>query len=120
MTELQQKIEKYLKLRKWEKNEPVDLSKSIMIEGAELLELFQWKSPKRTAILKDKELLKNLEGELADILIYCFGMAISLNLDIEEVLDKKLAHLDKKYPPELLKKGQSEYLKRKQEYRRKR
>lgn len=119
MNSIQKKIEDYLKIRKWDRNEPVDISKSIILEGAELLELFQWKNPKRNQILKDAELLKNLKGELADVLIYSVGMAVSLNLDIEEIIDKKIIQLDKKYPPELLKKGHSEYLKRKQQYRRK-
>lgn len=118
MQEVQGRIKKYLKERGWHTNEPVDLAKSLVIESAELLELFQWHNPKRKSILKDKKALKNIEGELADLFIYCFGMVVSLDLDAERIILNKLAAVEKKYPPKEVKKGRATYLKIKSAYRR--
>lgn len=119
MLDIQDKIKEYLKARKWDKNEPADLSKSIVIESAELLELFQWSNTKRKDVLKDDMLLAKLKGEVADICIYAIGMAISLGLDIEKVISEKLIAVEKKYPVNKIKKGQEEYLRIKHEHRRK-
>ena len=44
MDDISKEIEEYLVERGWDTLDPADLAKSIMIEGAELLELFQWKN----------------------------------------------------------------------------
>jgi NTP pyrophosphatase (non-canonical NTP hydrolase) len=119
MKNTQKKVEKYLKARKWDKNEPIDISKSIIIEGAELMELFQWNNPKRKQVLANHELVSKIKGELADVLIYALGMAITLDLDADKLIEEKLKHVEKKYPVYEIKKGRSQYLKIKQDYRRK-
>ncbi len=113
-------IKKYLKARNWHTNEPVDVAKSIVIEAAELLELFQWNNKKRVQVIKDKKFMEDLRGELADIFIYAFGMAITLDLDPEEVVAEKLKHVEEKYPAAKIKADRKNYLKIKQEYRRNR
>ena len=114
---IQSSVETYLKKRGWHTNEPADLAKSIMIEGAELLELFQWDPKKRNEVIKDKAILKELRGELADVLIYSYAMAISLNLNVDEVIEAKLAHVEKKYPPGKVLLGREEILKIHKKYR---
>ncbi len=42
MNTLEKRIYKFLKVRGWDNLRPSDLAESIIIEGAELLELFQW------------------------------------------------------------------------------
>ena len=44
MKELEKRIKQHLEERGWDHLRPADISKSIMIEGAELLELFQWEN----------------------------------------------------------------------------
>lgn len=119
MLDIQNKIKEYVKARKWDKNEPVNLSKSLVIESAELLELFQWSDTKRKDILKDADFLRKLKGELADVCIYAIGMAISLDLDIENVIAEKLIAVEKKYPVKSIQKGREEYFRIKQVHRRK-
>lgn len=41
MKELEKRVRRHLEERGWNKLRPSDIAKSIMIEGAELLELFQ-------------------------------------------------------------------------------
>ena len=84
------KIQKFNKERDWEKfHTPENLAKSIAIEAGELLECYQW---------DDVAMQGEVDEELADIIIYSILMANSLNVDIEDIILKKLAKNIKKYP----------------------
>ena len=89
MKELEQRIYKYLKVRNWHNLLPADLAKSIMIEGAELLELFQWQNLPLEAVKADKEKLEEIKKELADVLIYSLQMSVLLGLDTEKIIRTK-------------------------------
>ena len=78
--------------REWEQfHTPENLAKSISIEAAELLELFQWKNPQDSDQVKD---------ELADVLTYCLLLADKYGLDPEEIVLSKLEKTKAKYPVE--------------------
>jgi NTP pyrophosphatase (non-canonical NTP hydrolase) len=81
--------------REWDQfHSPENLAKSISIEAAELLELFQWgQTPDQTRV----------EQELADVLTYCFQLATRLGVDIDEIVMSKLEKTRAKYPVELSK-----------------
>ncbi len=118
MKELQKLIQKYIEERGWSilKN-PGWIAKSISIESAELLEIFQWGDLRVKKIKSDEKVLKNIEEELADILIYATEMAISLNLDIEKIMRDKLEKTSKKYPVKSVKGRDDMYLKIKEKNR---
>lgn len=127
MKELEKKIKKYLEDRGWDKLRPSDLAKSIMIEGAELLEIFQWENLELEEIKKNPEKMEEIKKELADVLIYALDLAVLLELDTAGIINKKLDHISKKYPAELMKKNSkkgsgsgedSEYWRIKKEHRR--
>lgn len=122
MKDLEKKIYKYLKDRNWTDLKPVDLAKSIMIEGAELLEHFQWDSKTKEEVKKDKIKLKEIKEELADVIIYALEMSVLLDLDTEKIITNKLNKVAKKYPAKIFKKysvdnNQEIYQKIKKEYR---
>ncbi|WP_415363706.1 hypothetical protein L1F34_000041 [Mammaliicoccus lentus] len=71
-----------------------DLSLSISLEAAELLELFQWKSSEEVVDTKRERLAE----ELADVLIYSYMLADNLEFDINEIIRKKLVKNVEKYP----------------------
>ena len=75
-----------------------DLALSVSIEAAELLEIFQWTDPE-SAVEKKRE---DIEEELADVLIYCYTLAEKLDMDIDEIIAKKLVKNLKKYPVQLI------------------
>jgi NTP pyrophosphatase (non-canonical NTP hydrolase) len=102
MKDLEKKVYKHLKERNWHNLRPSDLAKSIMIEGAELLELFQWENLELEEVKKNKEKMEEIRGELADVLIYALEMSVLLGLDTEKIILKKLAHAAKKYPAKLM------------------
>src|SRR5436190_1823803 len=125
MKDLKKKVKQYLVERGWEGLHPEDIAKSISIESAELLEIFQWDNS-RTERGMNPEKLEKLKKELADILIYCFDMAVILDLDLQQIVEAKLEKVKEKYPAHLfadkdLKDAKTTklYHKIKQEYRKK-
>ena len=98
----EQKIEKFLKERGWDNLRPGDFSKSISIEAAELLELFQWDNPALPEVKKDKGRIKDIQEELADVLIYCLQMGTLLKIDLGRAILTKLEKAKQKYPARLV------------------
>ncbi|HEY4493125.1 MAG TPA: MazG-like family protein [Candidatus Paceibacterota bacterium] len=128
MKKLEEDIKRHLVERGWDTLRPSDLAKSIMIEGAELLELFQWENKELEEIKSDKEKLTEISKELADVFIYALNLSVSLGLDTEKVIRTKLAEVAKKYPAKLMRKNakkgagsgsDSIYWKIKEKYRKK-
>jgi dCTP diphosphatase len=118
MKDLQKMVGDFLKARGWdERQDPANYAKSISIEAAELLELFQWNNPTAEEILNNKKLLASIKQELADVLIYCLDMASVLDLDIEKIVQEKMLYNAKKYPVKLVKNNTAAYLKQKSSYR---
>ena len=101
MKEQEDVIREYLVERGWDQLRPGDLAKSISIEAAELLELFQWTNPSLDEVKADQEKLEAIKGELADVLIYCLDMSVLLELDTNDIIMKKLEKVREKYPAEL-------------------
>ncbi len=78
--------------REWQQfHSPENLAKSISIEAAELLELFQWGDPNDDSEVSD---------ELADVLTYCLLLADRYGLEPTEIIQNKLAKTRSKYPIE--------------------
>ncbi len=97
------KILKFRDERDWSQfHNAKDLAIALNIESAELLELFLWKSD----VQADEERLKE---ELADVLIYALLLAHKYNLDIEGIINEKLAKNSKKYPVEKAKGNSKKY-----------
>ena len=90
MKELKEKLIEFQSERDWKKfHTPENLAKSISIEAAELLELFQWGKEYDSGEVAD---------ELADVLIYCIYMADAMDFDIKEIILNKMAKNAIKYP----------------------
>lgn len=79
--------------RDWEQfHSPGNLAKSISIEANELLECFQWSDT-------DYE-LEHVKEELADVLVYCQDLLDRLELDADEIVNRKMDKNERKYPVE--------------------
>lgn len=102
--------------RGWGKHHtPKNLSMSIAIEAAELMELYQW--DEYSKLNEDR-----IADELADVLIYCFNFADVTNIDISTVFRNKLKKASEKYPVKIFKPGHDspeDYSRIKQDYRNK-
>ena len=87
------RIRKFTIDRDWDQfHSPANLAKSISIEANELLECFQWSDTEYD--------LQHVKEELADVIVYCQDMLDKLNLDVDEIVDMKMAMNEKKYPVE--------------------
>lgn len=96
-------IKKFNEEREWEQfHNPKDLAISISVEANELLECFLWKKPEEANLDKIKE-------ELADVLICSFQMAYTCGIDIEIIMNDKIAVNAKKYPVEKAKGNATKY-----------
>lgn len=117
MWKIQKKIEAMMKARGWDKTAPADQAKSIMIEGAELLEHFQWKNFTVAEIKKDTEKYEAVQSEVADVLIYAIDLATNLGVDVEKIVSDKIKKVEKKYPAGIIKRDQAAYWNIKKQYR---
>ncbi len=117
MKDIEKEILQVLDERGWGPFAPADLAKSIAIESAELLELFQWGSPTMAEVKKDKEKMEALKHELADVLIYALQLSAFLDLDIKKIIRDKLEYNRKKYPVKLVRGNDDHYYRIKKEYR---
>lgn len=101
MDEIKKELIAFQKERDWKKfHTPENLAKSISIESAELLEHFQWGKEYDAGEVAE---------ELADVLIYSFYMADSLNLDVKEIIFNKMEKNAVKYPVEKSKGNAKKY-----------
>lgn len=120
MKDLEAEIKAYLVERNWYGLAPADLAKSVMIEGAELLELFQWKNHSISDIDNDSDLRHNIQKELADVMIYAIELAVHLDIDVATAIKEKLEHNRQKYPAEKMRdttSGSEYYMQQKLKYR---
>jgi len=83
----------------WLKNStPKDLAISIIVEAAELLEHFQWKTDDQIReALKERVEKNQVSDELADVLILCLGFSDVMGIDISEAIEAKLRKAAEKY-----------------------
>ena len=107
MNDIENEIKAYLIERNWHNKAPADLAKSILIEGAELLEQFQWKNHTIDEINANDTLKQNITNELADVMIYAIELAVRLDIDTIDAISKKLDHNRKKYPADKVSDQQS-------------
>lgn len=78
--------------RNWAQfHNPKDLALGLSIEAAELNELFLWKKPEEADPVRVRE-------ELADILIFALMLLEKYGLDLEKIVQEKLASNAEKYP----------------------
>ena len=98
--DLTEKIKKFRDERDWKQfHNHKDMALSLMVEAAEVLEHFQWKSLdeiERHAESHSDEIAQ----ELADVAMYLFELSDNLGIDLPEAIEEKLKHNSQKYPVE--------------------
>lgn len=96
------RIRKFTEDRDWDQfHSPGNLAKSISIEANELLECFQWSDTEYD--------LGHVEEELADVIVYCQNMLDKLGLDVDDIVNRKMAKNEAKYPVEKAKGNAAKY-----------
>jgi dCTP diphosphatase len=103
LADLSQAVRDFRDARDWRQfHSPKNLSMSIAIEAAELMEHFQWLTTTAALALpqQDSAARQAIGEELADVLIYCLSLADVLDYDIAEIILAKLVKNEQKYPIE--------------------
>lgn len=98
--ELTERINKFRDERDWRKfNNHKDVALSLVLEVAEILEHFQWKS-KEEVEEHVKANREKIGEELADVAIYLLELASDMGIDLAEAVRKKMDKNELKYPVE--------------------
>lgn len=78
---------------------PKNLSMALSGEAGELLEHFQWLTDEESRALPP-ETLREVELEMADVLLYLISLADKLNVDLIDAAHRKIELNARKYPAE--------------------
>ena len=93
-------VERFVSERQWQSyHDAKNLSASIAIEAAELVEIYQWlDNAQARAASREPGIRQRTREELADVLIYCLALANALEIDISEAIHAKMSANAQKYP----------------------
>ncbi len=100
VAELRAAMAAFVRERDWEQfHDPKNLSASIAIEAAELMEHFQWlRSDELERVRDDPTQMELIAEELADVTAFVLSFANALNIDVAAALSRKMKKNALKYP----------------------
>jgi NTP pyrophosphatase (non-canonical NTP hydrolase) len=100
IAELRQLVASFVAERDWNQfHSPKNLSMSLAIEAAELMEHFQWLTIEQSrSVANDANKLREVSDELADVLCYALALANELQIDVAGAVRQKMVKNAKKYP----------------------
>jgi len=106
-------VTKFRDERDWAQfHDPKNLAEALSIETSELLENFLWKDKKQVAkALGDKNYVKDISFELADIIMYTLLIAETIGVDLKQAVKQKNRINEKKYPVAKSKGNSTKYTK---------
>lgn len=109
LKDLQTIIRKFCDDRDWDQfHNPKDLSISLALEAAEVMEHFQWKNADEMNVhIKDKK--GAVAEELADVFYWVLLLANKLDIDLVEAFEFKMKKNQAKYPIEKAKGSHKKY-----------
>ena len=103
LQQITERIKTFTKERDWAQfHNAKDLALALSIEASELNECFLWKSAEQGNVEKVQE-------ELADVLIYAILLADKYNIDLKDIILKKLDKNEQKYPVDKAKGNAKKY-----------
>jgi len=100
ISRIKKEIARFIEERDWERfHSPKNLSMSITIEAAELMEVFQWMDVDEARSKSTlPEMKQKIEEEIADISIYILSLCNTLRLDLSACISSKIRKNREKYP----------------------
>jgi NTP pyrophosphatase (non-canonical NTP hydrolase) len=103
------RIRAFCQARDWEQfHNPKDLALSLVLEAAEVLEHFQWKSPEEVAAYV-KTNKADIAEELADVYYWVVYLSDRLGVDLADAFQKKMLKNEAKYPIKKAKGSHAKY-----------
>lgn len=97
---LQATVREFAAVRHWPRfHTPKNLAMALVVEAAELVEIFQWLTPEESARAASEAAKKQHIGEeIADVLIYLLQLADHTRVDLASAVIDKLRRNARKYP----------------------
>lgn len=95
---LQSRLRRFADARDWHPfHTPKNLAMALIVEAAELVEIFQWMTPEESMAL-DAQTQGRAADEIADVLLYLLQIADKTGIDIASAVERKLAKNELKHP----------------------
>ena len=100
LSELQADLRHFAAERDWQPfHTPKNLATALMVEAAELAEIYQWMTPEASRVAhRDPAIRQRVGEEVADVLLYLLQVADHGRIDIAQAVADKLARNALKYP----------------------
>ena len=97
---LQTTLRQFAAERDWQPfHTPKNLAMALMVEAAELAEIFQWLTPEQSLAARDDAALRSrVADELADVLVYLVQVADHCGVDLGHAVERKLIKNAAKHP----------------------
>ena len=97
---LQARLRAFAAERQWQPfHTPKNLSTALMVEAAELAEIFQWMTPEQSQAVPDNpEVKARVADEVADVLLYLLQLADHTQVDVAAAVQQKLLKNAIKHP----------------------
>lgn len=101
LTDASDALLKFRNDRDWEQfHTPKNLSMSIAIESAELMEHFQWKTDAEICEYLDSDKFEGVKEEIADVASYLLLLSNDPGIDLNKAILDKIKKNGLKYPAE--------------------
>lgn len=98
IADLQRRLRDFAAARHWDPHlTPKNLAMALVVESAELVEIFQWKTSEQSTQLTPEEHV-HLGEEIADVLMYLMQIADRTGVDVQAAVDRKIGLNALKYP----------------------
>ena len=99
--ELQRRLARFAAARDWEQfHTPKNLATALVVEAAELAEIFQWLTPEESLdVMSDPDAAARIRDEMADVLSYLLQMAAACKVDVLSALAAKIERNEARFPP---------------------
>ena len=94
--QLKEMVRKFREERGWGRQDIKDYPIGLVLEAAEVMELFQWLSGED--VKGNDKLKRAIAEEMADVLYWLMVIADDLNIDLTEVFERKDKKRRDKYP----------------------
>ena len=112
LTDLTTLVRSFADARDWQQfHSPKNLAAAMTVEAGEVLEHFQWLTEAESESLS-AEKRREVELELADVLIYLVRLADRLGIDLIAAAARKIAINAEKYPVDQAKGSNKKYTER--------
>ena len=99
---LREAMARFVAARDWEQfHSPKNLAMALAVEAAELMEHFLWiDNDASRAVLGEPATLEQVADEIADVTGVVLALCNALNLDLSDIVARKMAKNVLKYPVE--------------------